>query len=31
MIYLLLFYKPIRDSSGAMNFCMFLPPVDTSL
>ena len=28
MIYLLLFYKPIRGSSGGMHSCMFLSPVD---
>ena len=29
--FMLLFYKPIRGSSGAMHFCMFLSMVDALL
>ena len=31
MIYLLLFYKPIQGSSGAMHLCMLISTVDVSL
>ena len=31
MIYLLIFYKPIRGSSGVTHSCIILSPVDASL